>query len=71
MIYGQKSNKKLNYVDLFLERVALWFELAGLRGIYGLDNYKPAVDTYKYNFSHSIFDGDITSQDVKSSFEEC
>ena len=71
MIYGQKIKIKNLIMLIFFSGaggLSYGFELAGLRGIYGLDNYKPAVDTYKYNFSHSIFDGDITSQDVKSSF---
>ena len=69
-LWSNKQNKKINYVDLFSGAggISYGFKLAGLKGIYGLDNYKPAVDTYKYNFSHSIFDGDITSKDVKDSF---
>jgi len=60
----------LTFVDLFSGAggMSKGLEMAGFQGLFGLDNYEPAVATYKRNFSHPIFNGDITENTVKTEF---
>jgi len=71
-IWNNKKKTNLTFIDLFSGAggISKGFELAGLKGLYGLDNYEPAVDTYNRNFSHKCFNGDITKKDVKKDFVE-
>ena len=64
--------KKLTYVDLFSGAggISKGFEMAGMEGIYGLDHFGSAVETYSRNFDHPIFYGDITLSKVKDEFVE-
>ena len=60
----------LTFIDLFSGAggISSGFEMAGYKGIYGLDNYDAAVKTYSKNFDHPIFNGDILQKKVKQNF---
>lgn len=71
-LWSKTQKADLTFIDLFSGAggITKGFEMAGLQGVYGLDNYEPAVATYERNFSHPVFNGDITREDVKSEFVE-
>ncbi len=71
-LWDDVKNSDLTFIDLFSGAggITKGFEMAGLQGTYGLDNYEPAVATYERNFSHPVFNGDITREDVKAEFVE-
>lgn len=58
------------FVDLFCGAggLSLGLEMAGLRGICGLDWFKEAGMTYRHNFKHPLVEGDITNLEVKKEF---
>jgi DNA (cytosine-5)-methyltransferase 1 len=62
----------LTFVDLFSGAggITKGFELAGLKGICGLDWFTEAGKTYRRNFSHPFVEGDIRSADKKQEFYE-
>lgn len=64
----QKS--KLTFVDLFSGAggITKGFELAGLKGICGLDWFESAGKTYRRNFKHPFVEGDIKSPETKKEF---
>tara|TARA_Y100000590_G_C15732625_1_gene1017557 strand:- start:997 stop:2271 length:1275 start_codon:yes stop_codon:yes gene_type:complete len=70
--WNNSKNSKLTFVDLFSGAggISCGFEMAGLNGILGLDNYDAAVETYSNYFKHPCFSGDITKTNVKSDFIE-
>ena len=63
-----KSN--YTFVDLFCGAGGLskGLEMAGLKGVCGLDWFKEAGMTYRRNFSHPLVEGDITTPEVKEKF---
>tara|TARA_Y100001970_G_C14199877_1_gene840467 strand:+ start:35 stop:1306 length:1272 start_codon:yes stop_codon:yes gene_type:complete len=69
-IWTKKRHSELTFIDLFSGAggISKGFEMAGLNGIYGLDNYLPAINTYNRNFNHKCFNGDITKSSVKKDF---
>jgi DNA (cytosine-5)-methyltransferase 1 len=71
-LWDETQKSDLTFIDLFSGAggITKGFEMAGLRGTYGLDNYEAAVATYERNFSHPICNGDITREDVKTEFVE-
>ncbi len=64
----QKS--ELTFVDLFSGAggITKGFELAGLKGVCGLDWFEEAGQTYRNNFKHHFVNGDIKSPEVKQEF---
>lgn len=69
-LWDGKQNHQLTFVDLFSGAGGLTkgFEMAGLRGICGLDWFDEAGQTYKRNFKHSYINGDIKDPIVKTEF---
>jgi len=69
-LWEKPKKTKLTFVDLFSGAggISKGFEMAGINGIYGLDIFDAAVQTYKNNFSHPICEGDITDKSVKKDF---
>ena len=67
-----KIRNRLTAVSFFSGAggISCGFEMAGLNGILGLDNYDAAVETYSNYFKHPCFSGDITKTNVKSDFIE-
>ena len=59
---------EMTYVDLFCGAGGLskGLELAGFKGICGLDYFEEAGRTYKRNFKHKYVDGDVTKAEVKA-----
>jgi len=57
----------LNFVDLFSGAggMSRGFEMAGLKGIGGLDFYKEAVETHRHNFNYPVVYGDISLNETK------
>lgn len=69
--YWKKPSKsKMTFVDLFCGCGGLskGLEMAGLKGICGLDFFKEACMTYEKNFDHPFINGDITLQENKDAF---
>ena len=68
--WKKKSHVNHTFVDLFSGAggISKGFEMAGMKGIYGLDHYSSAIATYGRNFNHPIYNGDITKKDVKRNF---
>jgi DNA (cytosine-5)-methyltransferase 1 len=64
------KNSKLTFVDLFSGAggITKGFELAGLKGVCGLDWFEAAGKTYRRNFKHPFIEGDIKSPEKKSEF---
>ena len=64
------KKSKLTFVDLFSGAggITKGFELAGLRGICGMDWFEAAGKTYRRNFKHPFVEGDIKSADKKKEF---
>lgn len=64
------KKSKLSFVDLFSGAggITKGFELAGLKGICGLDWFEAAGKTYRRNFNHPFVEGDIKSADKKKEF---
>ncbi|MCX6210748.1 MAG: DNA cytosine methyltransferase [Bacteroidetes bacterium] len=60
----------LTFVDLFSGAggITKGFEMAGLKGICGLDWFEEAAKTYRRNFSHPFICGDIKQDSVKEEF---
>ena len=58
---------EMTYVDLFCGAGGLskGLELAGFKGVCGLDYFKEAGCTYKRNFKHAYVDGDVTLPETK------
>lgn len=61
---------EMTFVDLFSGAggITKGLELAGMRGICGMDWFEAAGKTYKRNFSHAFVEGDIKSDKVKKEF---
>jgi DNA (cytosine-5)-methyltransferase 1 len=57
----------ITFVDIFSGAGGLskGFELAGLTGLCGLEHWHPAVETYRYNFSHPVVEGDVCKATTK------
>ena len=70
--WEKPKDSDLTFIDLFSGAggISCGFEMAGLNGILGLDNFDAAVETYSNNFKHPPFDGDITKGSVKKDFVE-
>jgi len=68
--WSTKRRTRLTYVDLFSGAggISKGFEMAGMAGVYGLDHFDSAVETYANNFDHPIFHGDIKLNKVKNKF---
>lgn len=64
------KQSKMTFVDLFCGAGGLskGLEMAGLRGICGLDWFEEAGMTYRRNFEHPFVNGDITTQEKKDEF---
>ena len=64
------KKSKLTFVDLFSGAggITKGFELAGLKGICGLDWFESAGKTYRRNFKHPFVEGDIKSPETKKEF---
>jgi DNA (cytosine-5)-methyltransferase 1 len=58
------------FVDLFSGAggITKGFEMAGLRGVCGLDWFPEAGKTYRRNFSHPFVEGDIKLKEKKEEF---
>ena len=71
--YWNKLKKSsLTFVDLFSGAggITKGFELAGLKGICGLDWFEAAGKTYRKNFNHPFIEGDIRLPEKKKEFYE-
>jgi DNA (cytosine-5)-methyltransferase 1 len=64
------KKSKLTFVDLFSGAggITKGFELAGLKGLCGMDWFEAAGKTYRRNFKHPFIEGDIKSADKKKEF---
>jgi DNA (cytosine-5)-methyltransferase 1 len=64
------KKSKLTFVDLFSGAggITKGFELAGLKGICGMDWFEAAGKTYRRNFNHPFIEGDIKSSEKKKEF---
>ena len=58
---------KIRTVDLFsgCGGMSLGFQNKGFNVLAAFDNWKPAVDVYKENFDHPIYDFDLSTDDSK------
>lgn len=56
---------KFKIIDLFswCWWLSLWFEKAGLPISSAYDNWKPAIENYRENFAHPIYDLDLWNED--------
>ncbi|MBC6409539.1 MAG: DNA cytosine methyltransferase [Ekhidna sp.] len=63
---------KLRTVDLFsgCGGMSLGFQNAGYEIVAAFDNWKPAVEVYKDNFDHPIFDVDLGNEEGKELIKE-
>ena len=68
--WTRPSRSSFTFVDLFCGAGGLskGLEMAGLKGICGLDWFKEAGMTYRRNFNHPLVEGDITTPEVKEAF---
>jgi len=64
--------EKLKTVDLFCGcgGMSLGFQNAGFDIIAAFDNWKPAIDVYRMNFDHPIYERDLADEDVQASIKE-
>jgi len=71
-VWDKPKKSKLTFVDLFSGAggITKGFELAGLKGICGLDWFPEAGKTYRRNFNHPFVEGDIKSKEKKQEFYE-
>lgn len=65
-----KKETELTSADLFCGAggMAKGFEMAGFKQVCGLDWFKEAGQTYRYNFKHTLIEGDITDKNIKEKF---
>lgn len=70
--WDNPSPSEMTFVDLFCGAGGLskGLEMAGLKGICGLDWFAEAGMTYRRNFDHPFVDGDIKQQEIKNLFYE-
>ena len=68
--WNNPKKSKLTFVDLFSGAggITKGFEMAGLKGICGLDWFPEAGKTYRRNFNHPFIEGDIKSDEKKKEF---
>ena len=68
--WSKKGKSSYTFVDLFCGAGGLskGLEMAGLKGICGLDWFREAGMTYRRNFDHPLVEGDITTPEVKDAF---
>ena len=66
------KNTNYTFVDLFCGAGGLskGLEMAGMKGICGLDWFKEAGMTYRRNFKHKLVEGDIKTEEKKKEFYE-
>ena len=64
--------ENLKTVDLFsgCGGMSLGFQNAGFNIIAAFDNWKPAVEVYRLNFDHPIYEQDLADTDVQASIKE-
>ena len=57
---------RLKVVDLFAGcgGMSLGFQNAGFEILAAYDNWRPAVSTYRKNFSHPIFERDLADKSI-------
>lgn len=69
-LWESPGETQMTYVDLFCGAGGLskGFELAGLKGICGLDWFDEACQTYNRNFNHPFINGDIRLLENKTRF---
>lgn len=69
-LWESPGETQMTYVDLFCGAGGLskGFELAGLKGICGLDWFDEACQTYNRNFNHPFINGDIRLLENKIRF---
>lgn len=70
--WDNSISKDFTSADLFCGAggMAKGFKLAGFKQIAGLDWFKEAGMTYRYNFKHPLIEGDITKPEIKEEFIE-
>ena len=63
---------KIRTVDLFsgCGGMSLGFQNAGYKVLAAFDNWKPAVDVYKANFDHPIYDFDLGADESSEFIKE-
>lgn len=61
------EKEKIRTVDLFsgCGGMTLGFQNAGFDIIAAIDNWKPAIEVYKNNFEHPIYDFDLSTEESK------
>jgi DNA (cytosine-5)-methyltransferase 1 len=64
---GESPMKKMKTVDLFsgCGGMSLGFANAGFDIVAAFDNWKPAVDVYRMNFEHPIYEKDLSDDGVQ------
>ena len=60
--YMDSSGETPTLIDLFCGAggLSLGFQRAGFRLVHAIDNWKPAIDTYRANIGGHVVEGDIT-----------
>ncbi len=66
------ERERLRTVDLFsgCGGLTLGFQNAGFNVLAAFDNWKPAIDVYKANFKHPIYDIDLSLDESKDFIQE-
>lgn len=69
-VWSTTPDSEMTFVDLFCGCGGLskGLEMAGLKGICGLDFFKEACLTYQHNFNHPFVYGDIKLKENKETF---
>lgn len=69
---GEPPMEKLKAVDLFCGcgGLSLGFENAGFDIAAAFDNWKPAVEVYRMNFDHPIYEQDLADEGVQVSIRD-
>ena len=59
-------------VDIFsgCGGMSLGFEQAGFKVVAAFDNWKPAVEIYRANFTHPIYEKDLCDEDSVETIKE-
>lgn len=69
-LWENPKPSELTFVDLFSGAggITKGFELAGLKGMCGMDWFEAAAKTYRKNFNHPFVEGDIKLPEKKKEF---
>lgn len=71
-LWNNEFSVKYTYIDLFAGAggLSLGMGMAGFEGVLAVEFLRPAVETYRNNFNHSVIDGDIREPGTKQGVYE-